>query len=747
MSPGRPGSTLPRTLATLPATVAVAIVSAVTALSFGRVFVGGHLVSRLVVLALVVHAVAFGLRTTRLSAWVAVPLTYLAVLVVMARSHHADTLSAGWIPSRATLSAIGSDVEVVWREFPTALVPVPDTGPFAALAALGIGLVAATADLMGFRADGRIEALMPATVVFVTLAGVDARDSRVGLAATWLFCALVALALLRALHSRRTTTVVRSNGPGPAISRLGLAAGMAGMATMAALVVAPRLPGAGDEALVDARREGNEVTEVVSPLVDIRSRLVERSRRVLFHVSATAPAYWRLTSLARFNGTTWGLVDDDLDDTSGILGGAAGTTVRQTFEIEALGGPLAPAAFTPVEVDGGDDMAYVANTATLVATGDGLSNGMRYGVTSIVATPTPELLAGATSSSPPDPIYLELPDDFPIELRSLAAEITAGSTGPYAQALALQGYFRTFEYTIDTPPGHSDDAMLAFIERRSGYCEQFAGTFAAFARAIGLPARVAVGFTPGGLDQSGRYEVRGRNAHAWPEVWFDGIGWLSFEPTPGRGQPGADVYTGLSPAQEANDPGDAGTGGATTATTVARAPGAPTIPPGERGAPGDPATPDSVPAPQTTPAGGNDSPVALWVLGILAVIGAWALVMPPTVQWFVRRRRRRPVERVVGAWAAAATALGLVGAAHRPSDTPIEHANRAARLTGFDPVTLRELAAGATTAVYSPRSIDTSTAARCERLRRYVVTNAREFTPWDARLRTRLDPRMAARLA
>jgi transglutaminase-like putative cysteine protease len=731
----------------MPATVALTVVTAVTAHSFGRVFAGGDLVRQLVVLAIMVHAAAFGLRATRLTAWAAVPLTYGLVLVLVARSHHPDTLTAGWVPSTATIRAIGADLEVVWREFPTALVPVPDSGPFAMLAALSVGVVAATADLFGFRAEGRVEALMPATVVFVALAGVTARDSRIGLAAVWLFCAFVALALLRAVHGERTTTVVGPAGQRTWVSRFGLAAGMAGVATVAALTVAPRMPGAGDDALVDARREGNEVTEVVSPLVDIRSRLVERSSRVLFHVSATAPAYWRLTSLARFNGTTWGLVDDDLDDTVAPLASAAGTTVSQTFEIDALGGPLAPAAFSPTEVSGGD-LAYVADTATLVATGDGLSNGLRYAVTSVVPAPTPELLATASSTSPPDPVYLELPDDFPNELRTLAAEITAGSTGPYAQALALQTYFRAFDYTIDTPPGHSDDAMVAFIERRSGYCEQFAGTFAAFARAIGLPARVAVGFTPGGTDLSGRYEVKGRNAHAWPEVWFDGIGWLSFEPTPGRGQPGADVYTNVPPAQAPSGTDGDGADTGTTPSTVARAPGMPTIPPGELGPTGEPAAvPDGAGAPRITPAGGDGSSVALWVMGILGLVGTWALAMPPLVQWVVRRRRRQPAERVVGAWSAAATALGLVGAACRPSDTPIEHANRAARLTGFDPVTLRELAVGATAAVYSPRAVDSSTASRCERLRRYVVTNAREFTPWSSRVRARLDPRMAARLA
>ncbi len=97
---------------------------------------------------------------------------------------------------------------------------------------------------------------------------------------------------------------------------------------------------------------------------------------------------------------------------------------------------------------------------------------------------------------------------------------------------------------------------------RRGYCEQFAGTYAAFARSIGLPARVAVGFTPGELTD-GVYVVRGQHAHAWPEVWFEGIGWVPFEPTPGRGAPGAQSYTFVEPQQSTE--GDSPSSSATTA--------------------------------------------------------------------------------------------------------------------------------------------------------------------------------------
>src|SRR5439155_1388220 len=119
--------------------------------------------------------------------------------------------------------------------------------------------------------------------------------------------------------------------------------------------------------------------------------------------------------------------------------------------------------------------------------------------------------------------------------------IVAGAGTPYAKALALQNYLRTrYAYSLDVPPGHDDNAMerFLFVSRR-GYCEQFAGTYAAMARAVGLPSRVAVGFTPGVLARDGKYHVSGRYAHAWPEVYVDGYGWVAFEPTPGRGAPGA----------------------------------------------------------------------------------------------------------------------------------------------------------------------------------------------------------------
>ena len=95
------------------------------------------------------------------------------------------------------------------------------------------------------------------------------------------------------------------------------------------------------------------------------------------------------------------------------------------------------------------------------------------------------------------------------------------------------------------------------------------------ARYLGLPTRLAVGYTPGDLRSDGLFHVYGRHGHTWPEVWFDGIGWVPFEPTPGRGSPDAVGYTGVAPEQFTGT----GEGTGTVQTTPA------TVPPRDNGDP------------------------------------------------------------------------------------------------------------------------------------------------------------------
>ena len=299
------------------------------------------------------------------------------------------------------------------------------------------------------------------------------------------------------------------------------------------------------------------MTEVVSPLVDIRSRLVNRRDTQLFVVTSTAPAYWRVSGLPEFDGNMSGATRPRRRRCRGraVGPGARIDPNDQQIVVSALGGRLVPAAAEPVQASG-DGLRWNAETSTLVRTDRVLEEGDAFEVVSAMPSFTPDVLRATTSSSPPDPIYLALPDDFPLSVAAAADEVTADVPTTYDKMLVLQEWFHAnFQYSLDVPSGHSTSAIEAFLRQRIGYCEQFAGTFAAMARSLQIPARVAVGYTPGLLQADGTRSVLGKNAHAWPEVWFDGLGWVPFEPTPGRGAPGAESYTGLAPAQDETAPG------------------------------------------------------------------------------------------------------------------------------------------------------------------------------------------------
>ena len=219
--------------------------------------------------------------------------------------------------------------------------------------------------------------------------------------------------------------------------------------------------------------------------------------------------------------------------------------IRQQLQILALQGQLVPAAADPTQVEPNTDIRFNADTSTLVTLSE-LASGDQFTIVSKAPDVTLDELRAATTDNPPDDVVLELPDNVPGVVSDLATEVTAGATTDYDRMIALQDWFRN-EFTYDLTVAASDDgdAIEMFLQTRSGSCEQFASTFAVMARTLGIPSRVAVGFTPGELNADGSYSVFGKNSHAWPEVWFDGIGWVAFEPTPQRAIPGAEDYTGV----------------------------------------------------------------------------------------------------------------------------------------------------------------------------------------------------------
>ena len=255
--------------------------------------------------------------------------------------------------------------------------------------------------------------------------------------------------------------------------------------------------------------------------------------------------YLQQEVLTQFNGTQWDPPTTAVAETPGqqyIPGLTNSKVARSTVHVSVnvngnFGFSTAPSPYATTAVDGLPDVQIDANTLTVFVNDGGNKPrlGTRYKTTGVQVTPTAAQLEAATSGS--DQIsrnYLGLPSDVSALLTADAERITDGDTSPYQKAISLQNYFQTnFTYTLNPKiSGTGTAAIQSFLNTKAGFCQQFAATMAAMARALGIPAVVAVGYTPGAQQTDGSYQVTTHDAHAWPLLYFDTIGWVQFEPTP-----------------------------------------------------------------------------------------------------------------------------------------------------------------------------------------------------------------------
>jgi hypothetical protein len=394
------------------------------------------------------------------------------------------------------------------------------------------------------------------------------------------------------------------------------------------------------------------------------------------------------------------------------------------------------------------EVAWAGESDSLILPGEeGLQEGDTIRILSKLVVLTKEVLRASTVDLAPE-VYYSLPGGIPQEALDTAKFVTSNAATPFDQAIALQAYFQNnFEYDTDVQLGNSNDAMSAFLRDRRGFCQQFAGTFAVMARSLGLPARVAVGFTPGDLGADGLFHVYGRHAHAWPEIWFDGIGWVAFEPTPGRGNADTADYTDVQPGQDnsgGNGEGDPVDGPDGSTPGEGGAPVPPVSVPREGPGEGGTAT-TSIPT-YRVPSRSSEFPVGTYtILAIVALLIGWIVAAPRLIARFGRRKIHNDTDRVVAAWHRSCNALMLAGAPPIGGETPLEYAVTAERSTGVDHRTIGELALRVTRAVYAEWPVTDSDAHRCERLSEEVSEMARDRLDWKLRMRLALDPRLMVR--
>lgn len=746
------------------AEVALALITVAVVLGMSRLFTGGGWLGPLTANALAAHLVASLSRRRGLSLPRAAVLTAAAAALVTTWTLYGSTTSFG-VPTPGTVGAMRTDLDLAWSLYQSVVAPAPAAPGFVLASAIAVWCVAFVSDWAAFRLWVPFEATLPAGTIFLFTSLLGADRGR-GWAIALFAASLLGFVLLhRTVRQDATSHWVEERSAQGHRSVLGLGVALGVVAVVIGTVLGPTLPGARSAGVINPKGlGGGESSRVtVSPLVDIRSRLVNQSAVEVFQVRSPEPSYWRLTSLDRFDGRIWSS-SGSFEAAGRSLPAAEATrlpadTFDQTFILEALGAIWLPTAFEPRSLDtNGVKVLYEQRSATLIVDRSAdTSDGMTYRVTSSSPRITAADLAGVAGEVPEEirTDYLSLPSDFSPAVRRLARDLTASATSPYKAALALQNHLRTFTYDLDVPAGHSDDVLEQFLfTTKRGYCEQFAGAFAAMARSVGLPSRVAVGFTQGEQDSADLtlFHVRGEHAHAWPEVYLAGAGWVSFEPTPGRGQPFAESYTGVPASQAAN--GDPTTATTASPTTVASSPSS--IPDASAGSrlPEDDLSTSNAPR-----SGSPDGLITRFVLRPLrraAPIAGLALAaylaLVPLGLLVVRRLRRRratsPAARIALAWQEVAETAALLGYVEVPSDTLQERVVRLRNL--LDDAGSRTKAATLAhrmeVATYSAGGADELDAELAEEASADLRSTAAHAASTRARVLRWMDPRPTLRL-
>ncbi len=666
--------------------VARAGLTAGAAIALTRVFAGGSWLVLLLVGALV-PPLAFAVGERRrwhpgaTMSGLALAAAWAAVVV----GDPSETVAG--IPTRAAVVELVRELGNAPHVLRSAVVPVTPVGPALVLAFVAIVAGAALTDVLGRLVESPLGAVAPSLALFVTINALGA-----GRWASSTACyALVVMAYLVALqHAEVTSRRTWFQSGRSRRSQLASGGFVAGALAIAlAVAVGPAFPGARGRAWINYRSlgsgKGATVLNATSPLVSVAAKLnTALSTKEVFTVESPNAYRWRVIALDQYVNGQWGLSASPRS--AGGLEGPTGYPdahiVRQTFHLASIDALWLPAAYRPVRIDVAD--ASVLPDSDTLFVSDRPLQGLDYSVESEVRDPDESVLR-SVSDVQLNPMNADtvLPHDFPSSVRKLAHDLTRNATTPYDRAAALERFFFRPDFTYDTKVdlGSTSHALETFLfKTRKGFCEQYATAFAAMARAVDLPTRVAVGYQAGQFSTTdGLWHVRGVDAHAWPEVWLGpSIGWYAFEPTPGRVDPVTHRGRAL-PAGNAN--GSTTTTATTPASTTPVSAGANTPPPKLGGV--------DVQSPRTkTTTGSSRTHVLIGVLVALgvAIAGALSLLVALVIAAIRRTRRRRrdpdTRARVLGAWNEALERLAAAGVEPRPSATALEFALRHAPAHG-----------------------------------------------------------------
>ncbi|WP_028635951.1 transglutaminase family protein [Nocardioides sp. URHA0032] len=357
------------------------------------------------------------------------------------------------------------------------------------------------------------------------------------------------------------------------------AGAIGGVATALAVFLPALVPTAGVH-LLDfgpGHGGGNDI-RIDNPTADLVRDLKRGDDTPLVQITTTDPdpSYLRILALTRFSDTEWSPGNRDVPADQGADGavpppeGVSASVGRQETPYDVTILPAFNSRWLPTQapisrIQAAGDWRYDSKTMDFLAVPDDLStSGMHYTMSALDLRLTSQRLEDAGSAvGRVSEAFTDVPADVPPIVRELAVEVTQDATTRFEKAVALQDWFRSgggFTYSLANADGSGYDALVSFLSDgpggRTGYCEQFASAMAVMARLLGIPARVAIGFLhpdPAGPDT---WIYSSDDMHAWPELFFEGAGWVRFEPTPAGRAETVPTYTRIAtgPGEGVTDP-------------------------------------------------------------------------------------------------------------------------------------------------------------------------------------------------
>ncbi len=590
----------------------------------------------------VIWLVGVGARLARVPTVLVMVLQVAAVCIALTALFTTGGIG-GVLPNGTVLGEAGDLLSGAWEQIRQSVPPAPATVELSFLTAATVGVTALIVDILIAVCRAPALVALPLLCVYSVPASINLNML------PWF--AFAGPALLYALLLVTTGLQGRRIRAGAGAARVAAGIAIAAVTIVVALLAASAMTTVGTAGRLPRSGITGESTGVgLSPFASLKGNLTRGEPVEMMRVSGLpAPDYLRTIGLQKWTpGEGWSV--DTLS--SGQLPSTAPPpdAVTVTVASSAYRDRFLP-IYSGTNQIAGLDAGWSFDAALESVHRDEAVTPGPYQITVSESRPTADELRVDTVT--PGGILTETGELAP-EVTALAEQVTASQQTAFDKAQALTNYFTDsvngisvngFAYSLDVPVGDSGDPLVDFLRLKQGFCEQYASAMAIMLRAVGIPARVAVGFTQGEQGPDGSYVITSNDAHAWVEVLFNSAGWVRFDPTPlGAGQGGQQGFaapTGTATSAPATTGGSAQTGGLASDD----------VPTGDNS--DDIPTIDAAGSSTTAaPSGPDIGPTVWFVFLALAVLGALGAL--PSIVRTARRRHRLAAGDAGGPGAAAA---------------------------------------------------------------------------------------------